>query len=436
MKALAVLLVCAAAAAAQDLTPKAPAQKGAIAIVGGTVHPVSGPPIKNGVVVFDRGIITQVGRVETRELSGVDTILDAKGKHVYPGFIGAYTNLGLTEIGAVRATRDFDEVGDLTPEVRAAVAVNPDSTLIPVTRSNGVLTFATFPRGGAIPGRASLLRTDGWTWEDMAIRADAGLVVNWPRLRPAYLPWQEGRRTAEDREKRIRENLRRIEEAFARARGYVDAKAAGAGLRTDIRWEAMRSVLEGKRPVFFLAQDYDAIVSAVDFAARYRLRAILVGGRDAWLCTDLLKRHDVGVIIRSIHRFPKRADSDYDETYRLPARLEVAGVRWCLASGEPASNERNLPYAAGRAAAYGLSREAALASITLYPARVLGIADRLGSLEVGKNATLIVTDGDPLEVATAIEAAFVDGRRIDLSNKHTKLYSKYRAKYRQLGLVK
>jgi imidazolonepropionase-like amidohydrolase len=427
-----MLLVLAAAVAAQDLTFKAPAQEGPIAVVGGTVHPVSGPPIENGYVLFDKGRILQVGAGRP----DVKTIIDARGKHVYPGFIGAYTNLGLTDIGAVRASRDFDEVGDLTPEVRAAVAVNPDSTLIPVTRSNGVLTFATFPRGGAVPGRACLMRTDGWTWEDMAIRSDAGLVVHWPRARPAYMPWQEGRRAEEDREKRIRKNLVRLEEAFARARGYLDARREGADLPTDIRWEAMRDALVGRRPVFFLAQDYDAIVTAVDFAARHQLKAILVGGHDAWLCTDLLKRHDVGVILRSLHRFPKRNDSDYDETYRLPAKLEAKGVRWCLASGQPASNERNLPYAAARAAAYGLSREAALKSITIYPAQVLGVADRLGSLEAGKHATLFVADGDPLEVATKIEMAFVDGRRIDLSNKHTGLYAKYRAKYRQLGLVK
>jgi len=434
MRHVTMLLILVAAVAAQDLTHKAPAQEGPIALVGGTVHPVSGPPIENGYVLFEQGRIRAVGKLPLDAKSV--GVISFQGKHIYPGFIGAYTNLGLTEIGAVRATRDFDEVGGLTPEVRAAVAVNPDSTLIPVTRSNGVLTFATFPQGGAIPGRASLLRTDGWTWEDMAIRADAGLVVNWPRARPAYVPWQEGRRAAEDREKRIRKSLLRVEEAFARARGYVTANAAGAGLSTDIRWEAMRSALEGKRPVFLLAQDYDAIVSAVDFAVRHRLKAVIVGGHDAWLCTDLLKRHDVGVIVRSLHRFPKRNDSDYDETYRLPARLEAAGVRWCLASGQPASNERNLPYAAARAAAYGLSREAALASITLYPARVLGVADQLGSLEKGKSATLFIADGDPLEVATKIEMAFVDGRRIDLSNKQTKLYDKYRAKYRQLGLIK
>lgn len=434
MRALAMLLACAAAVAAQDLTPKAPPQEGPIALVGGTVHPVSGPPIENGYVLFEQGRLRAVGRLPLD--AGNVGVIRVQGKHIYPGFIGAYTNLGLTEIGAVRATRDFDEVGDLTPEVRAAVAVNPDSTLIPVTRSNGVLTFAAFPQGGAIPGRASLLRTDGWTWEDMAIRADAGLVVNWPPARPGYVPWPAGHRAEEDREKRIREGLRRIEEAFARARGYLDANAAGAGLSMDIRWEAMRFALEGKRPVFFLAQDYDAIVSAVDFAARHRLKAVIVGGQDAWLCTDLLKQRGAGVIIRSVHRFPKRNDSDYDETYRLPAKLESAGVRWCLASGQPASNERNLPYAAARAAAYGLSREAALRSITLYAARVLGVADLLGSLEAGKSATLLVADGDPLEIATKIEMAFVDGRRIDLSNKHTKLYSKYRAKYRQLGLVK
>ncbi|MHC4548265.1 MAG: amidohydrolase family protein [Planctomycetota bacterium] len=433
MRTAATLLLLVAAAAAQDLTHKAPPQIGPVAILNATIHPVSGPPIEDGYVLFHEGRILDLGKMPFEPETAR---IDAKGKHVYPGFISAFTNLGLTEIGAVRASRDFDEVGDLTPEVRAAVAVNPDSTLIPVARTNGVLTFLTFPGGGVLPGRASLMRVDGWTWEEMALRADAGLVVNWPRTRPAYVPWQEGRRAEEDREKRVRERLRRIEEAFGRARGYVDARQAGDGLSVDIRWEAMRPALEGRRPVFFLAQEYDAIVSAVHFAARYGLKAILVGGHDAWLCADLLKEHDVGVIVRSLHRFPKRSDSDYDESYRLPAKLEKMGVRWCLASGQPASNERNLPYAAARAAAYGLDRDVALKSITLHAARILGIADTHGSLEVRKSATLFIADGDPLEVTTNIEMAFVDGRRIDLSNKQAKLYEKYREKYRQLGLIK
>ena len=423
MRTAILVLALAPLLPAQDLTHKAPPQTEAIAIVNATVHPVSGPAIQNGYVLFEKGRITRVGQGDVAAARKID----AKGKHVYPGLIASHTRLGLAEIGAVRAMRDFDEVGDITPEVRAAVAVNPDSALLPVTRSNGVLTFATYPSGGVIPGRASVMTMDGWTWEQMSVRADAGMVVNWPNPRPRR---GRARRADEDeRQRNIQKRMETVREAFARARAYLAAKKADPDTPTDIRWEAMRGVLEGGLPVFFQADDYDQIVSAVHFAAEQRLNAVILGGRDTHLCVDLLKRHDVAVIIASLHAFPKRSDSDYDETYKLPAKLEKAGIRWCLASGERTANVRNLPYAAGRAVAYGLSREAALRCITLQAARVLGVAKELGSLEPGKRATLIVTNGDPLEVPTRIERAFIDGREIDLTNKQTKLAAKYRAKY-------
>lgn len=430
MRAGGLLLGLAAAAAAQDLTRKAPPQAGPIALVGGTVHPVSGPPIEGGFVFFAEGRVVAVGRGDAPP--GAEAV-DVRGRHVYPGLLDAHTSLGLVEIGAVRATRDFDEVGEITPEVRACVAVNPDSWLIPVARSNGVLAFGTFPQGGAIPGRASVMRADGWTWEDMTVAADAGLVVGWPMPRPRYVPYGEVRPDELARE--VRAAMQRVREAFADARAYLDAKAADPSLPVDLRWEAMRPALAGERPVFFEAQDLDEITTAVEFASARGLRAVLLGGHDAALCTDLLKEHDVAVLVANLHRFPKRTDSDFDEAYALPAKLEAAGVRWCLASGERTANVRNLPYAAARAAAYGLPKEAALKGITLYAAQVLGVADRLGSLEPGKSATLIVTDGDPLEVATHVEMAYIDGRRIDLSNKQTELHEKYKEKYRQLGLL-
>jgi imidazolonepropionase-like amidohydrolase len=430
-RALALILLFATVSGAQDLVPKAPAQSRPIAITGGTVHPVSGPAIEKGYVLFERGRVVEVG-AGTKELGeGVDTY-DATGKHVFPGFVSAYTSLGLVEIGAVRASTDTREVGELTPEVRAAVAVNPDSTLLPVTRSNGVLTFVTYPRGGAIPGFASIMSMDGWTWEDMAIRADAGLVVNWPNPDPPPRPERRrGRRRRNAPPERGTKRLDRIRDAFAAARAYIAAKKADPSTPTDVRWESTRPLFNGKRPVLFLANDYAQIVSAIDFAAKEKLKAVIVGGRDAPLCADLLKKHGVPVVIQGIHSFPRRNDSDVDEIYRLPARLEAAGILWCLASGERTANERNLPYTAGRAAAFGLSREAALASITLRAARVYGIDAELGSLEKGKRATLFVSDGDPLEITSNVAAAWVDGKRITLSNKQTALAAKYREKQRQ-----
>lgn len=428
-----LLLALAALARAQDLTPKAAPQQWPVALVHATIHTVSGDTIENGWIHFARGRIVALGAGEKR-WTRMDHVIDLKGKHVYPGFVSARTQLGLSEIGAVRASRDFDEAGALTPEVRAAVAVNPDSTLLPVTRSNGILTFATFPRGGAIPGRMSVMRMDGWTWEDMAIRADGGLVVGWPTERAG----RRRRRVDPERDEadRARKTRAQIEQAFADARAYLAARAADPAVPVDLRWEGMRRELAGERPVFFLANEYDQILGALAFAEREHVKAVIVGGRDAHLCTDALRAEDAAVIVDSVHSFPKRADSDYDAVYRLPGKLEAAGVRWCLANGDMTANERNLPYTAARAVAYGLAPDAALRAITLYPARILGVGDKLGSIEEGKAATLIVTDGDPLQVTTNVERAWIDGREIDLSNKQTKLYRKYREKYRQLGLVK
>jgi imidazolonepropionase-like amidohydrolase len=422
---LLLLLLLAAAAAAQDLTPRAPPQDGPIAIVHATVHPVSGPSVEDGFVLFDEGLIVEIGRGAPK---GPAREVDARGKHVYPGWIAPFTNLGLTEIGAVRATRDDREVGDVTAEVRAAVAVNPDSTLIPVARANGVLSFAAFPRGGLVPGRASVLSVEGWTWEEMAVEADAGLVVEWPAPRPPPVRGEK-----EDEEKgmeEVRRNRDRLEQAFLEARAYAAARAADPDTPEDVRYEAMRPALDGKRPVFLLADDHDQIAGALAFAARWKVRPVIVGGQDAWLLAEEIRAAGAAVIVDGVHRFPKRSDSDYDECFKLPARLEAAGVRWCLATGEWSSNERNLPYAAGRAVAYGLPRDAAIRAITLQAARVLGVEARLGSLEPGKDATLLVTDGDPLEIPTSVVLAYVRGREIDLSSKQSKLYEKYRRKYR------
>ncbi len=417
-------LLLASIAAAQDLTPHAPPQAGPIALVHATVHPVSLPSIEDGYVLFDKGRIVEVGKGTP---PGAARAIDAKGKHVYPGWIAPFTNLGLTEIGAVRATRDEREVGDLAAEVRAAVAVNPDSTLIPGARSNGILAFAAFPRGGLVPGRASVLAAEGWTWEEMAVEPDAGLVVEWPAPRPPEQPYREKDESKAMEE--VRKSRDRLEQSFAEAQAYAAARTADPKTPVDVRFEAMRGALEGKRPVFLLANDYDQIAAALAFAARWKLKPVIVGGQDAWLLLDEIKAHGAAVIVESIHAFPKRTDSDFDECYKLPARLEAAGVSWCLATGEWSSNERNLPYAAGRAVAYGLPRDAAIRAITLYPARVLGVEKRLGSLEPGKDATLLVTDGDPLEIPTRVVAAFVAGREVDLSNKQLRLYEKYHAKY-------
>ena len=428
-------LLVAGVAGAQDLGITAPPQERPIALVNARIHPVSGPPIEHGYVVFDAGKIVAIGEGDWAPNDRTEAH-DLAGRRIYPGLVAARTNLGLTEIGAVRATRDFDEAGTVTPEVRAVVAVNPDSTLIPVARTNGILTAGTFPSDGAIPGRAGVIRMDGWTWEDMALLPDAGLVVEWPG-RPVRRWWME--KTVAELREEAKQNLLRLTETFLMARAYLDARAAGEKVPIDIRFEAMRSVFPdagaAQRPVFFQANDYEQITGALAFAKRHGLRPVITGGRDALLCADLLEERDAAVILDGTYRLPRRDDSPYDEHFRLPGELEAAGVRWCLASGQGAANERNLPYAAAVAVAHGLPEEAAIRAITLSPARILGVADLVGSLEVGKQATLIVTNGSPLLATTKVEAAFIDGRIVDLGNKQTALDKKYREKYRQLGII-
>lgn len=437
LSCLTILSLAASTALAQDLGVKAAPQSKPILITGATVHPVSKPPIENGVVHFAEGKLAFVGsqaewneHLKAIRLVAPETI-DAKGKHVYPGLIGAQTQLGLTEFQSVRAMQDTNEAGSITPEVRAVVAVNPDSTLIPVTRTNGELIAAVFPGGGTIAGRVGVIRLDGWTWEEMSIKPDAGLVVEWPMMRTVTAWWNNT--PEEEQLKNIRQSLHVIDRAFATAKSYAAAKAADPATPVDLRWEAMHSVLpgDGQLPVFVSAGSMDQITAAISWATPLGLKLVIVGGSEAPMCAELLKTHNVPVIVLGTHGFPRREDGDFDESYSLPSKLEAAGVKWCMASGEETAHERNLPYSAGRAAAYGLPKDAALRSITLSSAEILGIADQYGSLDAGKSATLIITDGDPLEMTSHVTAAYIDGRAIDLSTKQTKLAEKYREKYKQ-----
>lgn len=432
---LAILLVAVTARVALG-SPEIPgaAQEGPIALVDGTIHPVSGPPLKRGTLVFDEGRITAIGR-KVEVPAGAKRI-DLRARHVYPGLINAHSNLGLVEIGAVRATRDYSETGRINPNVRAEVAVNPDSELIPVTRSGGVLLSLTAPSGGLISGTSAVVQLDGWTWEQMTLKAPVAMHVQWPRMSPAA-DWKEGEsKKKEDQKKQRDEALALLEQSFADARAYRKARAAAEG-RTgahpfDIRWEAMIPVLEGKVPLVVTADEVQQIQAAVAFAEREKVGLIIYGGYDAPHCAALLKKHGVPVIVSTTHRLPRRRSDPYDAAYTLPERLRALGIEFSIAAGST-SNARNLPYEAAMAAGYGLAPEEALKAITLYPARILGVDDRVGSLEVGKDATLIITDGDPLETPTHVEAAFIQGRRVDLDNRHKRLWRKYQEKYRRLG---
>ena len=431
-KIITTLALTTTLAAAQDLTPSAPPQDHPIFLVGATVHTISGETIENGVVSITEGKIGIVSDHEIMSrirLSADTEIIDLTGKHLYPGMIDSITTLGLQEISAVRAMNDYNEVGDMTPEVRAYVSVNPDSTVIPTARSNGVLTFGVFPTGGTIPGRASVLQADGWTNEDMALARDAGLIINWPRMRNTG----KNKSKANDRRDQTIENLNTI---FDNATTY-----AAKHDEIDLKLETITTVLpsENQNPIFINANDYDQITTAINWAKSRNLNPIIVGGRDAHLCTDLLISTNTPVIIGGTYNFPKRPDAPYDQPYTLPAKLEAAGVLWSLSMSGRHAHERNLPEAIAIAVAHApnnsLSQEAALRAITLNAAKILGLDDQLGSIETGKAATLFVSDANILNVTSIVTQAWIQGRSIDLANKQTKLRDKYQEKYRQLNLI-
>lgn len=429
-------LVCVLAllttSSANDNVPAAK-QDHPILLKGATVHTVSGQVIENGIVLFADGKIQNVGGADLKiNLEPGTQVIELEGKHVYPGLIAANTVLGLTEVRAVRATLDTTEAGKINPNVRAQVAVNPDSELLPVTRTNGVLVAQVVPLSsgsGAISGMSAVMALDGWTWEDMTVRAECGIHITWPKM--VVIPRSDSKEVSEKRSKSRDEQIEGLSKAFDDARAYLKARAAEPKTtNTDLRWEGMRPLLEGEVPAFIYANSSAQIRSALGFAKRHGLnRVVIVGAQDAWRVAGEMKAHGASAIISPINELPLRRWEPVDTAQLNPLRLSEAGVKFCIANGGGtfgAAHERNLPYQAARAA---LSNEAAIKSITLDAAEILGVADRLGSVEAGKDATLIVTDGDPLDIRTTVERAFIGGRKIDLSNKQTRLFEKYKQKY-------
>ncbi len=409
----------------------APVQTQPIALKGATVHPVSAPDIVAGTVVFENGKITALGADVAVPANA--EIIDATGKHVYPGLISANTVLGLTEISAVRSTLDVAEQGAINPNARVAISINPDSELLPVVRANGILTALTVPEGGLISGQSAVLRMDGWTPEEMTVRSPAALHVRWPDMKIDRTP--RARKSVEDQQKEIDKAQKTIRDAFAIARSYWQArKTPGPDFKSDLRWEGLLPVFDGTLPVFVHADTLAQIEAALAWAKEAQLKIVLVGGQDAWRVAPQLKETDTPVIIALATALPSRRDDPYDSAFSNAARLREAGVRFCIATNgqrSEAAHDRNLPYEASMASAFGLPRDEALKAVTHYPAQILGIGDQLGSLEPGKAATLIITSGDPLDFPTQIEAAFIDGRKIDLSNRQTRLRDKYLEKYRR-----
>jgi imidazolonepropionase-like amidohydrolase len=397
---------------------------------GATVHPVAGADIPGGSVLVRDGRIAEVG-AKVAAPKGV-RVIEVKGLHVYPGLIDSATTLGAMEIGSLRETSDTTDLGAFKPQLRIAIAFNPASEHIPVTRGNGITTALVEPAGGVIPGQAALMHMDGWTIEDMALRPSAAMRLDFPAVesgggRGSARGTGGGSAFAEAK-KRYEAQVRELEEFFEAARRYEKAKAAGgADFRTDLKLEAMLPVLAGKLPVLVRARKERTIREALAFAQKQKIRMILQRPPEAWKMAAELKAANIPVILDRTYSLPGGEDDSYDRAFSTPAELFKAGVKIAFATYGPGAggNPFNLPYEAGAAAPFGLPPEEALKAVTLYPAQIFEVADLIGSIEKGKLADLIVTDGDPLETRTQVKQMFISGRAVDLSNKHKRLYEKY-----------
>ena len=434
MKHISSIFIIVSYLLSSDQIP-APNQDHPILIQGGTIHTISHGILENADILFVDGKITSVGH--NLDIPAEAEIIDASGQHVFPGLISAGSTLGLQEIGAVRATRDYAEVGAVNPNVRANVSYNPDSELIPITRSNGILLALSVPRSGLISGTSSLMMLDGWTWEDATLKHPVGLHLFWPSMNiPKPKPGKQ--KEKKDKDSRLK-SMQKIDDLIYEARAYIQLKEnSSLSFKHDLRLEGMLPVLTGDIPVFVHANEVRQIEAAVYWAERQSVKMVLVGGKDSWRVTQLLKDREIPVIYTQTHSTPMRRFEQYDQAFITPSQLYAAGIKFCISNSESpfqTPHIRNLPYHAAKAASYGLSWKEALRSITLSPAEILGVEDQVGSLEAGKDATLFIADGDILDVRTQVNMAFIFGRRVDLSDRHKTLYSKYRNKYKQKGIL-
>lgn len=396
-------------------------QSQAIAITGATIHIGNGTVIENGTLVFDKGKIVSVSAGGGAQ-SGA-TEIKANGKHIYPGFIAPITNLGLTEFESVKATLDFNEIGNMNPHIRSLVAYNTDSKVPATLRSNGVLMAQITPQGGTIAGSSSVVQLDAWNWEDAALRADDAMHINWPAIPRSRF----GRSTMSEEAMRERRDaaLSELEAFFAEAKAYAEGKPSV----TNPRLAAMKHVFDGTEKLFITADNQKDIVAAVNFAKKHKITPVLVGGDEAHLITDFLKENNITVVVKQPHALPNSVDDDVNMPYKNAAVLANAGVPIVI-SIDGYWQQRNLPFMAGTVAAWGLDKEKALQAITLNTARALGIDKTAGSLEVGKDATLFISAGDALDMKSInVEQAFIQGRNISLDNLHKQLNKKFSEKY-------
>lgn len=413
---------------AQVPEPVGPQQTPTV-ITNATIHVGNGQVIENASVAFADGKITYVGDAGSVniDLAGYNTV-DGAGKHIYPGLILPSTRLGLEEVGALRPTRDYAEVGDFNPNTRALVAYNTDSELIATMRFNGILLAQSTPESGVISGTSSIMALEGWNWEDAVYKANDGIHLNWPTR------WIQGNFFNPERRKNQNyENIvTQIDEFLRDAKSYTEV---GTPETVNLKMEAMKGLFSGGKKLFIHVDNAKEIVESIQKTQGYGIEGIvIVGGSDAWYVKDFLKDNNIPVLLGGVHRLPGRVEEDVDMPYKLPHLLNEAGILVGLAYNEGLQSSRNLPFFAGTAAAYGVDKEEALSMLTLNTAKILGIDAMAGSLETGKDAHIVVSEGDLLDMMTSkVTSAYITGRLVNLDGKQQMLYERFKEKYEEQG---
>ncbi len=423
------LLLVTLLAIAQETVYPAKAQTETITIINATIHVGNGTVINNGFITFENGKIKAVG--QTAPAAG-GKVIDAKGKHVYPGLILSASQLGLVEVNSVRATIDHTEIGTYNPNIRSIVAYNTDSKVIGTLRNNGILFANVVPQGGTISGSSTVVQLDAWNWEDAIYKADGQMHINMPSLlpRPSRFGGFGGAaetRSSADRVKEALAEVENIKDFFREAKVYLKETTHS---KTNLKYEATKALFEKKQKLFVHCDIVKEMLVAIDFAKEFGFDVVIVGGSESWQIADLLKQNNIAVILAQRHALPTMTDDDVDLPYKSATYLQDAGVLYAINDEDGQTRGRNLPFNAGTAAAYGITKEQALSAITLNAAKILGIDQMTGSLEVGKDANIVISEGDILDMKSSIiTTVFIQGRQPSLDDKHKQLYERYKYKY-------
>lgn len=419
-------------AGAQENVYPAAKQVGTTVITNATVHVGNGQVMERASVVITDGKITAVGTNVTVPAGA--TQVNAMGKHVYPGVILPVSNLGLVEIGSVRASNDIQEIGEMNPNIRSIVAYNSDSKVINTLRSNGILLANVVPQGSFVAGQSSVVQLDAWNWEDAAYKIDGGLHIYMPLLLPRRTFGNAGGGAGPQQPQTdpVKEGLEKIDQLkmfFREAKAY---NSQDKHETTNLKLSSVKDLFSKKQKLYVHANTVKQMLVALDFVREFGFDVVIVGGSDSWQIADLLKQNNVSVVLQQPHSLPTLEDDDVDQPYKTAALLQKAGVLFSISDDDGQTRGRNLPFNAGTAAAYGLTKEQALQAITLNAAKILGVADKTGSIEVGKDANIVISEGDILDMRSSqVTDAFIQGRKIELTDKHKQLNERYRRKYGQ-----